>query len=532
MRPSELSLPSFLVASNDKWRICSDTFFNQSASKKITVKIDGYNITYFWPNGSFIQYIPEPTPMLFHQDNSLVRLIMGAYGSGKSSCCVNECVLRASKMPVCKDGVRHYGAAFIRNTYAELETTTLRTWDNWTRNCFETISRNKKPPMQVIQRFRDEKGIVEMNLLFLSLDHPDDIEKVKSLEVTDIWINEASEIPYFMISHLISRCGRYPTTQMLPDGATFNKKILMDTNPPDIDHPIYRVFEVEKPDDYKIFKQPPALLKIDGKYIANPLAENVKHHAEKENYYLDMVKGATEDFIKVYVMGDYGAIVAGEPVHPQYNDDLHSVDDITPIKEMPIKLGWDFGLTPSCLIVQKFGSQVRIIKEFCTEKSGLRQLVEKTVLPYLAENFNGYMIDSVGDPSGISGQDTDGMSCITLLHKLGLSTHVAKTNDIVKRVEAVNFFLNRIDVQPCFILSRQGCPRLRKAFLGKYGYKKIKVLGEDNPKNVPEKLHPYSDVMDCLQYICLDYTLMEELQKRKPFDPNEWINPAYRRGIL
>ncbi len=44
-------------------------------------------------------YRANPTGELFHADNSFVKLIMGPYGSGKSTTCINEIVRRSCQMP-------------------------------------------------------------------------------------------------------------------------------------------------------------------------------------------------------------------------------------------------------------------------------------------------------------------------------------------------------------------------------------------------------------------------------------------------
>ena len=45
----------------------------------------------------FLQYQAEPTASRFHNSNAPVRLIKGPEGSGKSSACVIEILLRAMK---------------------------------------------------------------------------------------------------------------------------------------------------------------------------------------------------------------------------------------------------------------------------------------------------------------------------------------------------------------------------------------------------------------------------------------------------
>ena len=146
--------------------------------------------------------------------------------------------------------------------------------------------------------------------------------------------------------------------------------------------------------------------------------------------------------------------------------------------------------------------QLRCFKEFITDRSGVRQLVRDRVIPYINTELDGYEIVSIGDPSGRTPKDTDMLSCEDILKEEGLETFSAKTNDIEKRKEAVRNFLIKLvgNGEPAFLLSRSQCPTLRKAFLGKYCYKRMRVVGDDKWHEKPDKSHPWSDIMDDLQY--------------------------------
>ena len=54
-------------------------------------------------------------------------------------------------------------------------------------------------------------GDVELEVIFLALDRPEDVKKLLSLELTGIWINEAREIPKSIIDACTMRVGRYPS---------------------------------------------------------------------------------------------------------------------------------------------------------------------------------------------------------------------------------------------------------------------------------------------------------------------------------
>ena len=79
----------------------------------------------------YIEYIPSPTMARFHADSdSLYRFIMGPFGSGKSTACVMEILMRSYQQAP-YNGVRKTRWVALRNTYPELRSTTIKTWTDW-----------------------------------------------------------------------------------------------------------------------------------------------------------------------------------------------------------------------------------------------------------------------------------------------------------------------------------------------------------------------------------------------------------------
>ena len=73
----------------------------------------------------------------------------------------------------------------------------------------------------------------------------------------------------------------------------------MDTNPPDEDSWIYHRFEVLKPFNSEMFKQPSGL---------SPKAENLENLDGGRAYYENLAVGKSKDYIKVYIDGQYGYV--------------------------------------------------------------------------------------------------------------------------------------------------------------------------------------------------------------------------------
>jgi Phage terminase large subunit len=449
-------------------------------------------------------YIPTNTGALFHDDDSFVRVIMGPYGSGKSTLSIAEIVKRACGIPAWHSGRRRSRWGIVRNTSGELSSTTLATWLAWFEDLGD-VRKRQKPILTYEHIFNDGDGIVELELLFIALDKPEDVKKTKSLELTGCYINELSEVPQAALSHMKGRVNRYPSKAFCKEH--YWAGIIADTNPPDDDHWIYKDFELANYDNHKLFKQPPGLVKNENDvWVRNPNADNAAHLSD--NYYERLAEGESEEFIKVFCLGEYGTVGFGKLVYPEFNPDVHAVESLTPIQGHPILLSWDFGLTPACVVKQLSPrGQLLILKEYLADGMGIRTFAESIVIPSLAKDFpyNKIESDTIGDPAGNSRSEVvEEMSCIGELNSLGIPTRAARTNDIAPRIGAVRYFLNKmIDGKPGLLLDRRKCPVLFKGFVKDYVYKRVAVSGEERYKDKPNK-NMASHPMDALGYGCME----------------------------
>lgn len=478
------------------------------------------------PEGDKI-YVPSRTGNLFHQDDSFVRVVMGPYGSGKSTMAVHEIVRRTCAMPVWAEGGRRRARwAIVRNTSGELQTTTLQTWIAWFGSLGD-ISKRQKPVMTYEHRFNDGKGIVELELIFIALDRPDDVKKLKSLELTGCYINEMSEVPYAALAHMKGRVNRYPSRAFCNEA--YWSGIIGDTNPPDEDHWIHRDFEQNTVEGHRIFRQPPGLLNDDGSWIRNPDADNADHLPD--DYYVKLSQGQSSEFVKVFCLGEYGSVGSGRRVYPEFNPDFHAVDKLEAIQGHPLVIGWDFGLTPACVVMQLTPrGQLLVLKEYVAEGMGIRTFAESVVIPGIARDFTYCKIGkSVADPAGNSRSEImEEMSCIGELNSLGIETTGASTNDIPPRLASVRYFLNRMtDGKPAFLIDRSRCPVLFKGFAKDYIYMRVAVAGEERYKDKPHK-NMSSHPMDALGYGCLELASEQISVDRIPQKIVDVWNPVPR----
>jgi hypothetical protein len=431
-------------------------------------------------------YDAAPTVSEFILCATPIHLIMGPFGSGKSSGCVMKILHMAQSQEPGPDGIRRTKFAAVRNTYPELRDTTKKTFEDWVP---AEIRIWNDTEYKYIVKFND----VECEVLFRALDRPEDVKKLLSLELTGAWVNEAREIPRAIVDGLDGRVGRFPSPRN--GGCTFSC-VFMDTNPPDDDHWIYFLFEEErltKQDvaaKYVIFKQPSGL---------SPSAENKKNL--KAGYYENLVIGKTQDWIDVFVHGKYGFIKDGKPVYPEYSDDIHTLKEEPRYLGGPLYLGMDFGLTPAIVVAQQVNGQWQVIDEFTSESIGATNFSQYVVTELKRRypecpRFHGW-----GDPAGSQRAQTDERTPFDIVNAAGLAIDPCHTNDFILRREAVANALTRLGLggKPGLVISPRA--RLcRKAMAGGYCFKRVQVSGSDRFRDAPDKNH-FSHVAEALQYL-------------------------------
>lgn len=452
--------------------------------------------------------------------------------SGKSSAIIaGEVMKRAMEQQADPEGRRRTRVVMIRNTYNELTTTTLKTFREWWGFTICTYRSDK--PLSAFIRFPMQDGtVVECEVIFLAMDKPEDVGKLRSLEVTWGYINEGSEIvDYEIFDALLERIGRFPKKWKNEKGEKVGGPTwygaCIDTNAPDDEHWIYQKFEVEKPDGFEIFHQPPAVLLKEGSTPENPVweankgqregvpaAENIENIPVGWAYYVNQLAGKSYEKIRVMLCGEYGTVAYGRPVFPEYNDRLHylpnRVDpktekpmEVEVLRGLPILLGIDFGIQYAACIFAQLSPQrqLRAIEELVVKDVGTRDFAD-LIHGVIAKRYMGMAVKAFGDPCARARDRQTGITDIDLLNECGIPTIAAPTNDPRQRREAVVYFMQRLvgDGQPALVLGSK-CPMLRKGFAGRYYYKKISTSGREEIFRPDPVKNEYSHPNDGLQYI-------------------------------
>jgi len=460
------------------------------------------------------KYKPEgDTLKKFMKSDDFFRGLRGPVGSGKSVACCIEIFRRSLLQQKNAEGKRKSRWAVIRNTNPQLRTTTIKTWLDWfPEDTWGNFA------WSVPYTHRILVGELDVEVIFLALDRPEDVKKLLSLELTGVWVNEAREIPKSIIDACTMRVGRFPS--MREGGASWYG-VIADTNAPEEDHwwPIMaadvpvpdhisrdEALMLIKPDNWSFYTQPPALLENKGKdgfitgYEDNKKSENKKNLTEK--YYENIIRGKTKGWIDVYVLNKLGSIEEGKPVYHSFKEELHiTKNKIDLIPGQPIWIGVDFGLTPAAVFGQRTTTgKWNILNELVCFDMGVIRFSE-LLRGEIAKLYKGYEVMIYGDPAGDFRSQTDERTPFQIMRNHGLKAIPAPSNDVALRIEAVDSTLARlVDGSPGFNMSTD-CINLKKGFNGGYHYRRLQVSG-DRYDEKPLK-NRYSHVHDALQYLMM-----------------------------
>jgi hypothetical protein len=421
----------------------------------------------------------------FMRSDAFFRLIAGPVGSGKTTGCIFELLRRAiEQAPDPADGLRKTRFAIVRQTLEQLRMTVLKDIETW----LQGIVRYKVSDKTIFV----EVGDVRSEWLLIPLEDPEDQRRLLSSQLTGAWMSEAIEINVDLVPALMGRLGRFPSKAQ--GGPTWFGAIA-DTNMPTEGSDWHKLMAIETPPDWQIFIQPGGL---------EPLAENIDNLPGGRQYYERLARGHSEDWVRRYVHAQYGNDPAGSAVFREsFKHHVHVVDEIEPVPGHPIIIGQDFGRYPCSVITQMdHRGRLLVLDEILSEDIGLELHVQRALRPLLSsERYIGRSIYIVGDPAGNQRSTSYEETSFDLMKRMGLMGFPAPTNNIDRRLRSVEaFMLAMRDGGPGFLVDRSRCPTLIQAINGRYRYAK-KKSGQLAP--LPEKLHPWSDLADALQYACL-----------------------------
>lgn len=428
-----------------------------------------------------------PVAQQFHADiTSRAKLLIGPFGTGKTSSCSYDVIEMQSDRVVPIRGVKRSRFAVVRNTYPELKDTTIKTYFDWfPEHVFGLYSKTEK-------KYTIRYDGKEIEILFRALDNPDDVKNLLSLELTGAHIDESREIHEDIIKVLLGRVGRYPSMKDTGGVNPFTSppQVILSSNYPSTEHWMYRDFVKLPVDGYSMYEQG----QLENKHNLRP------------GYYEDLERDYANrpDLLRTLVRGTWGVTVKGKQVYPEFRREIHvSKTPLKPTGKVRIVRGWDnTGLSPAINLsyLNEIG-QWCIFKEFCFEDTGIMDATEAMITYANMELPDGCEFVDYGDPAGnnrdpnkkspkqyIAEKAKDYGQTIVIIG--GIQTFKIRRESVAGRLTKM------INGQPAVLID-PSCTRIIDGFEGGYSYPEIGNSGVY--KTEPAK-NEYSHIHDSIQY--------------------------------
>lgn len=444
------------------------------------------------------------------------KFIQGPVGSGKTTDLIHSLMVNAvhvqrpanGQMGL-RAGVRYRRTLVVRNTNKQLIDTVIPSIrEQMPEDVWGPITLSGRPKRHI------RLPGLDWEWLFYALDKAEDVQDLKSLQLSDAWVSEYRYIPREIVTTLVERTGRFPPEAA---GGCTSPQVLGETNAPMEEHWSSIMSgqvtvpeglsesdkrSLRKPKGWEFFIQPPAALEVRGEggrvtgYVSNPNAENLANL--RPGYYDEALGGKTDDEIRTELLNRPGRQKQGKPVWPAYRDDFHkSPVELEPIEGHPIIVGQDFGRTPATVFAQYVAGRWYLLDELWSDNMGASAYAD-VLAPFMATRFPGFKFVMFGDPAGEGLSQSDESSPMMMFRAKGLRIIPAPSNDVSVRVNAVDQLLRRVSEEGPAIVFSPRCRLLLQAVGGGYMFRRMQVAGESY-SDQPDKGR-FSHIADALQY--------------------------------
>jgi hypothetical protein len=458
-----------------------------------------------------MKYAPQgPTMAQFHKVMAFVRIVIGPLGSSKTFGAIHDMLNRCHTQVPDRDGVRRSRWCVARNTFPDLQASTIPDFREVVDKLpFGTFT-NGSPAWWKAEYKRKDGTTVKCEVMFRSFDGIQDVKKARGMQLSGVLVDELGEFNKANFDMLIGRVKRYPSKADVPK-ASFH--VIAISNAVPRDHWLAKLaLAPEPPHNWWIGVQPGAVYKELGKWVVNPQAENLNNLAD--NYYEDQIGGKKDSWIRQNLANEFVYHTDGRPIHPDYSEHLHSRPCVaTP--GIPLHLGMDWGRTPACIIGQQMpNGQWRILQEICLTNAGADKLGAR-VKQVLSSAYAGYtVLAASGDPSGESmTQANDDTPFLLFNINSGLSAMPTDSNDPTLRYAVLDDQLTQIiEGEPAIIID-PSCEMVNRGLSGEYCFKRIQAAGDERYKDEPDKgmtSHPVEALHYLLQGAGMGQALFDD----------------------
>lgn len=425
-----------------------------------------------------LMYVPMSHQDDFHSDTHKYKMFAGGYGSGKTRTGAEEIRDHILNTP--------YGMTLIgAETKPQLDSTA--------KDMFFKVF----PDFMITSHLKQKDIVLCKNGHVVIFRPLDDEGKLRSLNLTGFWIEEASEVKFDIFVQLQTR---------LRNKATKHHVGIITSNP-----------------DMGWIKQE-FLLKADkihnaqSRYIQDPdeinpafsvhIAPTHLNHYLPDDYVETTSKGKPEWWVKRYMQGSFEHTEG--MVYPKFADLI--------IPSIPIPAHWerltatDFGLRdPTVALAAAVDSrlgEVHIYREHYQAERSIKWHAERMKENIYKEIPTGRLRKVIGDPKGKARNERDMRSTYDYYGEYGIYFQPG-INKIEDGIQKVYGYIERgkLKIHDCCVKTIWEGTR--------YKYPKQELLSDKNASEKP--VDKDNHAMDCLRYI------LAEL----PDDPDKLVNQSF-----
>lgn len=478
---------------------------------------------------------PGPVCARFMASTARVQVLNGPVGSGKTTAVLLKAIKLAARQSPAKGRrvswpvdpedrsratagpVRMFRLCVVRDTYRQLWRSTLPSW--WKRVPKEVgtwSGADNGPGRHQILFSLDGKTVIEFIADFIAIGDNSVEDVMRGYEPTAFYLNEADLLSWDVYVWARSRWGRYPGMEL---GGPDWWGLFMDCNAPQIGTPLHDHVFLDPGPDIELFRQPSGF---------DALGENKANLPP--GYYDDMAAGMPEPMVNRLIRNLPGFTLSGKPVHPEFNDLLHTADRVLDaVPGLPILIGFDAGLDPAAVLCQKLGNgRWRVIDELVSEHGTgpvrfaralnellaarygdwqVKPLVEEPTWTRPMRALNRGKIRGWADPSsqwGVDRQEDEQSWLEIVAWHTGIRIDAAPSNDTTLRRAALARVLTLMpDGKPAFQISPR-CKMVRAGLAGGFRYRRLQLGAhtEDRWTDEVEK-NQFSHPCEALEYVLM-----------------------------
>ena len=479
------------------------------------------------------------TMLAFHKHDGQFRCIVGAVGSGKTTAALWEICFFLPRHMAQTYNITHTKWAVVRKTYERLMDTDWYEINHWFPG---NVWHAQRRIMEIhFPRTKDCPPLF-VELYFRSLDQDDSMDKLRSLNITGAWVDEAWEVKQGPKELLITRLGRWPRTFTDHNGVDHMgspvRYMVETSNPMPINHIMYYKYkwvgtkvdpktgelELRRPPG-PVPKQKPAKGFVGWWQVPGENEGNLR-----PGYYEDLKASFPEspEMVNMLVSGKPGYKPEGKGVYRNYDIETGSHMANAPIfwkqesdrytgemKGVPLYAGWDNNghNNLACIVGQVVGQfKLQVLREYTDERMNIIDYTN-WVLQDLEQNFPGHTLTSWCDPAAFAKYSA---------REGGLTSNAELAMQMcgIKLLPAVQSLDVRINCVDQMLKMRDGilidpsCVGLINGFQGGYVYEENPRMGLSAFKDQPKK-NPFSHIHDALQYLVVPLFFPEMVRSVK-----------------